>query len=106
MKFFIWRNAKVLTKRCHFPCSILNLPIPSADSITAYQLLYVKSYVLIMAQAAILDLRLQKKMPGFLRGTLGLNIFLKGSRKSNQSSKHLSQKKVMKVRFFTLLIIM
>ena len=33
----IWRNAEVLTKRCHFPCSIINLPIPSADGITAYQ---------------------------------------------------------------------
>ena len=30
----IWRNAEVLTKRCHFACSIINLPIPSADSIT------------------------------------------------------------------------
>ena len=33
----IWRNAEVLTKRCHFPCSIINLPILSADGITAYQ---------------------------------------------------------------------
>ena len=33
----IWRYAKVLTKRCHFPCSLINLPIPSADGITAYQ---------------------------------------------------------------------
>ena len=31
--------------------------------------------------------------------------FLKGSRKSNQSSKHLSQRVVIKVRFFTLLYI-
>ena len=30
--------------------------------------------------------------------------FLKGSRKSNQASKHLRQKVVMKVWFFTLLI--
>ena len=33
----IWRNAEVLTERCHFPCSMINLPIPSADGITAYQ---------------------------------------------------------------------
>ena len=33
----IWRNAEVLTKRCHFPCSIINLPIPSAEGTTAYQ---------------------------------------------------------------------
>ena len=33
----IWRNAEVLTKRYHFPCSIINIPIPSADGITAYQ---------------------------------------------------------------------
>ena len=33
----IWRNAEVLSKRCHFHCSIINLPIPSADGITAYQ---------------------------------------------------------------------
>ena len=32
----IWRNAEVLIKRCHFPCSIINLSIPSADGITAY----------------------------------------------------------------------
>ena len=38
----------------------------------------------------------------FARDT-GAKYFLKGSRKSNQSSKHLSQKVVMKVRFFTLL---
>ena len=30
----IWGKAEVLTKRCHFPCFIINLPIPSAD---AYQ---------------------------------------------------------------------
>ena len=33
----IWRNAEVLTERCHFPCSIINLPVHSADVITAYQ---------------------------------------------------------------------
>ena len=33
----IWRNAEVLIKRCHFPCSIVNLPVPSADGITVYQ---------------------------------------------------------------------
>ena len=38
----------------------------------------------------------------FARDT-GAKYFLKGSKKSNQSSKHLSQKVVMKVRFFTLL---
>ena len=32
-----WRNDEVLTKQCHFPCSIINLPIPPADGITAYQ---------------------------------------------------------------------
>ena len=32
----IWRNAEVLIKRCHFPCSIINLSIPSADGIAAY----------------------------------------------------------------------
>ena len=40
----------------------------------------------------------------FKRRDTGAKYFLKGSRKSNQSSKHLSQKVVMKVRFFTLLI--
>ena len=34
----------------------------------------------------------------------GAKYFLKGSRKSNQSSKHLGQKVVMKVRFFSLLV--
>ena len=34
----------------------------------------------------------------------GAKYVLKGSRKSNQSSKHLSQKMVMKVRVFTLLL--
>ena len=38
----------------------------------------------------------------FARDT-GAKYFLEGSRESNQSSKHLSQKVVMKVRFFTLL---
>ena len=33
----IWRNAEVLTKLCHFPCSIINLPIPSADGMTVNQ---------------------------------------------------------------------
>ena len=42
-----------------------------------------------MAQAAILDLRPYKKMPGFSRGTLGLNIFLKvqGSQINHQNTK-------------------
>ena len=40
---------------------------------------------------------------GIFAGDTGTKYFLKGSRKSNQSSKHLSQKVVMKVRFFTLL---
>ena len=33
----IWRNAEILNKRCHFPRSISNLPIPSDDGITAYK---------------------------------------------------------------------
>ena len=45
---------------------------------------------------------LKKNAGIFARGT-GAKYFLKGSMKSNQSSKHLSQKVVMKVRFFTLL---
>ena len=46
---------------------------------------------------------LEKNAGIFVRDT-GAKYFLKGSRKSNQSSKHLSQKVVMKVRFFTLLV--
>ena len=46
---------------------------------------------------------LEKNAGIFARDT-GAKYFLKGSRKSNQSSKHLSQKVVMKVRFFTLLL--
>ena len=45
---------------------------------------------------------LEKNAGIFARDT-GAKHFLKGTRKSNQSSKHLSQKVVMKVRFFTLL---
>ena len=41
---------------------------------------------------------LEKNAGIFARDT-GAKYFLKGSRKSNQSSKHLSQKMVMKVRF-------
>ena len=41
----IWRNAGVLTKRCHFLCSIIILPIPSAGGTTAYQQLMWKSFV-------------------------------------------------------------
>ena len=48
---------------------------------------------------------LEKNAGIFARDT-GATYFLKGSRKSNQSSKHLSQKVVMKVRFFTLLVCM
>ena len=44
----------------------------------------------------------EKNAEIFARDT-GAKYFLKGSRKVNQSSKHLSQKVVMKVRFFTLL---
>ena len=33
----IWRNAEILNKRCHFPRSISNLPIPLDDGITAYK---------------------------------------------------------------------
>ena len=40
----------------------------------------------------------------FARDT-GAKYFSKGLRKSNQSSEHLSQKVVMKVRFFTLLTV-
>ena len=46
---------------------------------------------------------LEKNAGIFARDT-GAKYFLKGSRKSNQSSKHLSQKVVMKVMFFTLLL--
>ena len=46
---------------------------------------------------------LEKNAGIFARDT-GAKYFLKGSKKSNQSSKHLSQKVVMKARFFTLLI--
>ena len=45
---------------------------------------------------------LEKNAGIFARDT-GAKYFLKDSRKSNQSSKHLSQKVVMKVRSFTLL---
>ena len=45
---------------------------------------------------------LEKNAGIFARDT-GTKYFLKGSRKSNKSSKHLSQKVVMKVMFFTLL---
>ena len=45
---------------------------------------------------------LEKNAGIFARDT-GAKYFLKGSRKSNQSSKHLCQKVVMKARFFTLL---
>ena len=45
---------------------------------------------------------LEKNAGIFARDT-GAKYFLKGLSKSNQSSKHLSQKVVMKVRFFTLL---
>ena len=44
-----------------------------------------------------------EKNAGIFAGDTGANFFLKGSMKSNQSSKHLSQEVVMKVRFFTLL---
>ena len=44
---------------------------------------------------------LEKNAGIFARDT-GAKYFLKGSRKSYQSSTHLSQKVVMKVRFFTL----
>ena len=47
---------------------------------------------------------LEKKAGNFASDT-GAKYFFKYSRKSNQSSKHLSQKVVMKVRFFTLLYI-
>ena len=47
---------------------------------------------------------LEKNAGIFARDT-GAKYFLKGLRKSNQSSKHLSQKVVMKVRFFTLLLL-
>ena len=46
---------------------------------------------------------LEKNARIFARDT-GAKYFLKGSRKSNQSSKHLSQKGVMKISFFTLLL--
>ena len=45
---------------------------------------------------------LEKNAGIFARDT-GAKYFFKVSRKSNQSSKHLSQNVVMKVRFFTLL---
>ena len=45
---------------------------------------------------------LERNAGTFARDT-GAKHFLKGSRTSNQSSKHLSQKMVMKVRVFTLL---
>ena len=45
---------------------------------------------------------LEKNAGIFARDT-GVKSFLKGLRKSNQSSKHLSQKVIMKVKFFTLL---
>ena len=48
---------------------------------------------------------LEKNAGIFPRDT-GAKYFLKGSRKSNQSSKRLSQKVVMKVSFFTLLIVL
>ena len=44
-----------------------------------------------------------EKNAGIFAWDTGAQYFLKGSRKSNQSSKHLSQKVVMKVRCFTLL---
>ena len=44
-----------------------------------------------------------KKNAGIFARDTGAKYLLKASRKSNQSSKHLSQKVVMKVRFFTLL---
>ena len=44
-----------------------------------------------------------EKNAGIFARDIGATYFLKGSRKSNQASKHLSQKVVMKVRFFTLL---
>ena len=46
---------------------------------------------------------LDKNAGIFARDT-GAKYFLKRSKKSNQSSKHLSQKVVMKVGFFTLLL--
>ena len=44
-----------------------------------------------------------EKNDGIFEKDMGAIFFLKGSKKSNQSSKHLSQIVVMKVRFFTLL---
>ena len=44
-----------------------------------------------------------EKNAGIFAWDTGAQYFLKGSRKSNQSSKHLSQKVVMNVRCFTLL---
>ena len=49
-------------------------------------------------------LTLLEKNAWIFAGDTAAKYFLKGSRKSNQSSKHLSQKVVMKVRFFTLLL--
>ena len=46
---------------------------------------------------------LPEKNAGIFARDMGAKYFLKGSGKSNQSSKHLSQKVVMKSRFFTLL---
>ena len=46
-----------------------------------------------------------EKYAGIFARDTGAKYFFKGSRKSNQSSKHLSQKVVMKVRFFTLLMV-
>ena len=40
---------KFLTKRCHFSCSIINLPIHSADVITAYQQLIWEDTKLILS---------------------------------------------------------
>ena len=47
---------------------------------------------------------LEKNAGIFARDT-GAKYFFKVSRKSNQSSKHLSQKVIIKVRFFTVLYI-
>ena len=46
-----------------------------------------------------------KENAGIFAWDTGAKYFFKGLRKSNQLSKHLSQKVVMKVRFFTLLIV-
>ena len=65
--------------------------------------LYVKSYFFNNGAGGHFGFTPLEKNAGIFARDTRAKYFIKGSRKSNQSSKHLSQKVVMKVRFFTLL---